>query len=113
MLKAYFRLISSLMKSRVFLESLQKNIKKGWDSFCFFHLGHRIVGMLPILCIAGFKGREKWISLYMIENILAGYFLNHVRKSVISDIRTENMVYFKKVSLWNEFESFVLVSTIY
>ena len=55
-LKAYFRLISSLMKSRVILESLIKNISFGCDSFCSLHLGHGIFGALPSPCIAGFKG---------------------------------------------------------
>ena len=32
-------------------------------------LGHIIFAALPILCIAGFKGREKWICLYQTENI--------------------------------------------
>ena len=67
--KAYFRLISSMIKSRIILERLQWNIKWSWDSFCSLHLGPRIFGVLPILCIAGFKGREKSISLYKIENI--------------------------------------------
>ena len=37
-------------------------MKWGWDSTCSMRLGCRILGVLPILCIAGFKRREKWIS---------------------------------------------------
>ena len=32
-------------------------------------LGCRILGVLPILCIVGFKWREKWISLCQMEYI--------------------------------------------
>ena len=28
-----------------------------------------IFRVFPILCIVGFKGREKWISIYKIENV--------------------------------------------
>ena len=34
-------------------------------------------GSLPILCISEFKGREKWIRLFQIENIYPSeHFLN-------------------------------------
>ena len=66
-LKEYFRLISSLMKSIVILESLQKDINWGWDSSCSLYLGHKIFSTLPIICSAGFKGREKWIIVYQTE----------------------------------------------
>ena len=70
-LKDMFRLISSLMNSRVILDRASKKyIKWGWDFSCSLHLGHRIFGALPILCIAGFKGREKRISVYQTENII-------------------------------------------
>ena len=50
-LKAYFRLISPLMKSRV---KLAIKYKTGLRLFLFFtHVGHRIFDVLPILCIAG------------------------------------------------------------
>ena len=68
-LKEQFRLISSLIQSRVTLDSLQQNIKWGWDSSCSMRLGCRILGVLPILCIVGFKWREKWISLCQMEYI--------------------------------------------
>ena len=58
-LKACFRLISSLMKSQSNFAKLTKNVKQSLDSSCPLHLGQRIFGVLPILCIAGFKGREK------------------------------------------------------
>ena len=32
------------------------------------HLGHRIFESLPIICISGFKRREKWIIVYQTEN---------------------------------------------
>ena len=41
----------------------------------FLYLGCRILDVLPIVCIAGFKRREKWISLYQMEYI---YIFNHV-----------------------------------
>ena len=99
---------------RVIMESLQKSIKWDWDSFCSLHLGHRIFSALPILCIAGFKEREKWISFYQIENIKLSIkvFLKPIRESFTPDIRTENMVSFKEVWPWNEFERFVVFSTI-
>ena len=52
-------MISSLMKFGIILQSLQKDIKCGSDSSYSLYFGHRIFGALPILCIAGFKGREK------------------------------------------------------
>ena len=55
------------MKSREILESLQKDIKWVRDSPCCLHLGHRIFDALPILCIAGVQGMEKWISVYQTE----------------------------------------------
>ena len=53
-LKAYFRLICSLMKSGVILATKYKT-----DSFCSLYMGHRIFGALLILCMAWFKGEEK------------------------------------------------------
>ena len=44
---------------REILESLQKNINQGRESFCCSDPRNRIFGTLPNLCIAGFKGREK------------------------------------------------------
>ena len=44
-------------------------MKWGWDSTCSMLLGCRILDVLPILCIAGFKRREKWISIYQIEHV--------------------------------------------
>ena len=76
-LKQQFRSISSLIQSGVTLDSLQQNIKWGWDSSCSMRLGYRILGVLPILCIAGFQRREKWISLYQMEYILCIYIFNH------------------------------------
>ena len=65
-------------------------------------------------CVAGFKGREKYISLYQIENIELSIraFLQLVRKSFTTDIRTENIMSFKEVWPRNEFERFVVFSTI-
>ena len=53
-LNEYFRLISSLMKSTVILESFAIKSKVGLK-IC---LRHRIFGELPILCITGFKDEE-------------------------------------------------------
>ena len=113
-LKACFRLISSLMKSQSNFGKLTKNVKQGLDSSCPLHLGQRIFGVLPILCIAGFKGREKWICLYQINNtyLSVRVFLKPFIKFFSPDIRTENMVSFKEVWLWNEFERFVVFSTV-
>ena len=44
-------------------------MKWGWDWTCSMRLECRILGVMPILCIARFKRREKWISLYQIESI--------------------------------------------
>ena len=68
-------------------------------SFSTAGLGHRIFAALPILCIQGFKGREKWISLAIPD-----------RKYIsIKAFLTENMVSFKEVWPWNEFERFVVL----
>ena len=75
--KEQFSLISSLIQSSVTLKSLQQNIKWGWDSSCSMHLGCRILGVLPILCIGGFKRREKWIRLYQMEYKYI-YIFNHL-----------------------------------
>ena len=80
------------------------------DSFCSLHLGHRIFGALPILCIVVFKGREKWTSLYEIEN--TELFLKTISKSFTPDIKSENVESLKEVWPRNEFESFVIFSTI-
>ena len=60
-LKSYFRLISSLMKSQSNFGKLAIKYKMGLRLFLFSTsgLGHKIFAALPILCIAGFKGREK------------------------------------------------------
>ena len=58
-LKAYFRLISSLMKTQSNLGKLAIKYKVVLRLFLFFTSGRRIFGPLPILCIAGFKGRGK------------------------------------------------------
>ena len=73
------------------------------DSFCSLHLGHRI-------CIVVFKGREKWTSLYEIEN--TELFLKTISKSFTPDIKSENVESLKEVWPRNEFESFVIFSTI-
>ena len=39
-------------------------------------------------------------------------FLKPISKSFIPDFRTENMVSFKEVCPWNQFERFVVFSTI-
>ena len=57
--KVYFRLISSLMKSKSNFEKLAIKYKIGLRLFLFCTSGHRIFGALPILSIAEFKGREK------------------------------------------------------
>ena len=57
--KSVPRLISSLMKSQSNFGKLTTKYKIRLNSFCSLHLGHRIYGALPILCIAEFKGREK------------------------------------------------------
>ena len=44
-------------------------MKWGWDWTCSMRLGSRILGVLSILCIAGFKRREKWVSSYQMEYI--------------------------------------------
>ena len=80
------------------------------DSFCSLHLGHRIFGALPILCIVVFKGREKLTSLYEIEN--TELFLKTISKSFTPDIKSENVESLKEVWPRNEFESFVIFSTI-
>ena len=59
------------MKTRVILESLPLN-KNEVETLLVLSssgLGHKIFAALPILCIAVFKGRENWISLYQTENI--------------------------------------------
>ena len=64
-----------------------------------FH-GVRIFIAFPILCIAG------------LENIYpSGHFLNQSVK-VLPQIEIENMMFFKKVWPWNEFERFAVFSTI-
>ena len=57
--KVYFRLISSLMKSKSNFEKLAIKYKIRLRLFLFCTSGHRIFGALPILSIAEFKGREK------------------------------------------------------
>ena len=57
-LKAYFGLISSLMKSQSNFGKLVIKYKLGLRHFLFFTSGKQNVA-LPLLCIAGFKGREK------------------------------------------------------
>ena len=44
-------------------------MKWGWNSSHSLHLGHRELGLFPILCNAGVKGKEKWMSLYQVEKI--------------------------------------------
>ena len=52
-------------------------MKSGWDSTCSMRLGSKILGVLPILCIAVFKRRENWVSLYQMETICPpGYHHN-------------------------------------
>ena len=47
------------------------------------HLRHRIFGVLPILCITGLRGREKWIRVYQIKNIYPSeHFLNQSVKNL-------------------------------
>ena len=58
MLKAYFRLISSLMKSRVILESLPENLELGWNSFCSLHLRYIIFEIFVVLGTIRLKGEE-------------------------------------------------------
>ena len=58
MLKAYFRLISSLMKSRGIFESLPENVKLGWNSFCPLHLRYRIFEIFVVLGTIRLKGEE-------------------------------------------------------
>ena len=41
-------------------------MKWRWDSTCSMRLECRILGVLNILYIAGFKSREKWINLYQM-----------------------------------------------
>ena len=55
------------MKFSVGLDSLQWNIKWGWDSSRSLLLGHRIFDELHILWIAGIKGRENSIHLHQME----------------------------------------------
>ena len=35
--------------------------------FRSLHLGHKELGLVPILCNAGFKGKGTWMSLYQME----------------------------------------------
>ena len=70
MLKAYFRLISLLMKSRVILESLPENVELGWNSFCSLHLRHRIFEIFVVLGTIRLKGEENLIK----ELLEAFYF---------------------------------------
>ena len=37
--------------------------------YIYIYIYIYIFDALPILCVAWFKGREKWISLHKIENI--------------------------------------------
>ena len=60
------------MKTRVILAWIACNKIKMELRLFFFStsgLGHKIFAALPILCIAGFKGRENCISLYQRENL--------------------------------------------
>ena len=68
-LKAYFRLISSLIKSQSNFGKLAMNYKIGLRIFLFFTSGTKIFGVLPMLLIAGLKGREKEIGLYQTEHM--------------------------------------------
>ena len=70
MLKAYFRLISSLMKSRVILESLPENVELGWNSFCSLNLRYRIFEIFVVLGTIRLKGEENLIK----ELLEAFYF---------------------------------------
>ena len=64
-----------------------------------FHAVRIFIGF-PILCIAG------------LENIYpSGHFLNQSVK-VLPWIEIDNMMFFKRVWLWNEFERFAVFSTI-
>ena len=49
--------------------------KIGWDSCCSLHLGNRKFGELPILQIAGIKGRRKLKKLYQMETDVANWTL--------------------------------------
>ena len=63
---------------------------------------HKILAAWPILCIAEFKGRENWISLYRTKNVYPSK-LSYLR--ICCPSRTFGQ--------WNEFERFVvLFSTI-
>ena len=45
------------------------NYKIGLRIFLFFTSGTKIFGVLPMLLIAGLKGREKEIGLYQTEHM--------------------------------------------
>ena len=63
-------------------------------------LGHKIFAALAILCIAGFKGRENWISLYQTKNIYP---------SKLSCQRILIWCPSKKFGQWNKSERFVVL----
>ena len=58
-LKAYFRLISSLMESQNNFGKLSIKYKIGLRLFFFFTSETHNIWYITILCIGGFKGREK------------------------------------------------------
>ena len=74
------------------------------------NFGHRILGILPILCIAGFKGRKlnKFIPDIKNATIIAFDKLVSIRFS--SNIKTENMVSSRPLCLIMKyrFERFVV-----
>ena len=59
------------------MDSLQQNIKREFDSSFFLHLMHRLLGLLSILCIIGFKREEKGISLSLLVLTLTTRELRH------------------------------------
>ena len=70
MLKAYFRLISSLLKSRVILESLPENVELCWNSFCSLHLRYRIFEIFVVLGTIRLKGEEN-----LFQELLEAFYV--------------------------------------
>ena len=68
-LKAYFRLISSLMKSN--FGKFAMKYKIGLKIFLFLQIGHRIFGALAIFCIAWPKGKNIFLPdrKYIAEDL--------------------------------------------